>query len=223
MRGLTAEEILDLAEKPGFFGEGASVGRTDSALLQLRAATFGPTLQCAVDCPACGATLEFAVDAGQLLASAAEEQASYRWSGLGAEVEYRLPSYADVTSLAGCADAKAAQAALFARLVLTASLDGQRIEARALPPEVVEAVDAAMAEADPQAETEFRLDCGECGHGWVVPFDPAAYFERELAHEARRLMAEVHVLAGAYGWREPDILALSPGRRRIYLEWVLGS
>ena len=35
---------------------------------------------------------------------------------------------------------------------------------------------------------------------------------------ARRTLRDVHVLARAYGWREADVLALSPTRRQIYVE-----
>jgi hypothetical protein len=31
---------------------------------------------------------------------------------------------------------------------------------------------------------------------------------------------EVHLLASAYGWRESDILAMTPWRRQLYLELV---
>jgi hypothetical protein len=34
------------------------------------------------------------------------------------------------------------------------------------------------------------------------------------------VLREVHILASAYGWREDDILAMSPARRRIYLEML---
>jgi hypothetical protein len=34
------------------------------------------------------------------------------------------------------------------------------------------------------------------------------------------LLAEVHVLAGAYGWSEDAILALSPSRRQHYIALV---
>ena len=37
---------------------------------------------------------------------------------------------------------------------------------------------------------------------------------------ALRTLAEVHRLASAYGWREQDILALSPARRQLYLGMV---
>ena len=34
---------------------------------------------------------------------------------------------------------------------------------------------------------------------------------------ARALFGTVDTLARAYGWREADVLALSPRRRRVYL------
>jgi hypothetical protein len=33
-------------------------------------------------------------------------------------------------------------------------------------------------------------------------------------------LREVHTLAWAYGWREADILAMSPARRQFYIELV---
>jgi hypothetical protein len=37
---------------------------------------------------------------------------------------------------------------------------------------------------------------------------------------ARQILREVDQLARTYGWREPDILALGPARRRAYLGLV---
>jgi hypothetical protein len=49
-----------------------------------------------------------------------------------------------------------------------------------------------------------------------------AYFWSEINAWAYRLLGEVHSLASAYGWREEDILAMSPWRRHVYLEMVGG-
>src|SRR5206468_730296 len=43
---------------------------------------------------------------------------------------------------------------------------------------------------------------------------------RTLPRFAGRLLREVDALARAYGWREPDILALTPWRRDAYLQLV---
>ncbi len=79
---------------------------------------------------------------------------------------------------------------------------------------------AGLAEADPGAELLLELLCPACGHAWDEALDVASFFWAELDVQARRLLREVHVLARAYAWREADILALSPRRRRLYLEMV---
>jgi hypothetical protein len=50
--------------------------------------------------------------------------------------------------------------------------------------------------------------------------DPADYFYRELAASSRRLLLQIHALAGAYGWTEAEILALSPPRRATYVKLI---
>ena len=48
---------------------------------------------------------------------------------------------------------------------------------------------------------------------------PQARLElREVEAEAMRLLRDVHVLARQYGWREADIIAMSPLRRQMYVE-----
>ena len=82
------------------------------------------------------------------------------------------------------------------------------------------AVAERMAEADPHAGIELALSCPGCGHHWLAPFDIAQFVWSEVDAWARRTLYDVHVLAGAYGWRESDVLALSPRRRQLYLEMV---
>ncbi len=77
-----------------------------------------------------------------------------------------------------------------------------------------------MAEADPLADARLALSCPACGRPWEAAFDVVAFLWGELDAWARRTFAEVHALASAYGWREADVLALSPERRRIYLDLV---
>ena len=85
------------------------------------------------------------------------------------------------------------------------------------------ALAAEMSARDPQAEVLLDLTCPGVRREWQAVFDIAAYFWAELAAEAKRLLREVDALARAYGWREADILALSPRRRQAYLELVWTS
>jgi hypothetical protein len=82
------------------------------------------------------------------------------------------------------------------------------------------AIATAMSEADPQALIEIALECPACAHRWSNVFDIASYLWREVDTWAHRTLQDVHQLARAYGWREADVLALSPNRRRSYLEMV---
>lgn len=197
-----------------------SVGHRDDRLLALRAALFGPELSAVVDCPACGARVEFTVPVAGLRVD----------PGPGVELalevdRYRLrlrpPTSDDLLALTATSDARAAEELLLVRCV-TAERDGAVEPVNLLPELVREAAVAALAEADPSADLRFELTCPTCGHRWEPPFDPAAYLWTEVEHWALRALRDVHDLARAYGWREADVLALSPLRRQLYLEMAYG-
>jgi hypothetical protein len=89
-----------------------------------------------------------------------------------------------------------------------------------LPADVTEAISARMAEADPQADVRLNLVCPQCNHRWQAPLDIAAFLWSEIQAWAVRLLREAHLLASTYGWREADILAMTPWRRQVYLELI---
>lgn len=214
------------SQRPPVGGQGDhgySVGRADALLLTLRGATFGPTLAAVTDCPRCREALEFDTTVADLLLSPRDGSLEDTlWSGADTVVRYRLPTHADLQAVADLPDEQTAAAALFAACVLSAEAEGRPVRADELPPEVVEAVSADMGVHDPQAELTLAFSCPACSHTWVASFDIGDYLWNEVAAQARTLLAEIHVLAGAYGWCEGDILSLSPARRRAYLELVRG-
>jgi len=77
---------------------------------------------------------------------------------------------------------------------------------------------AAWAAADPLAVTELALTCPACGHRWPEEADLGPFVWRKVDAWAESLLDDVAQLARAYGWRESDVLALPPARRRRYLE-----
>jgi hypothetical protein len=77
-----------------------------------------------------------------------------------------------------------------------------------------------FATSDPQADVQIQLLCPACSSTWEQDFDISSFLWAEIDTWARRLLADVHVLARAYGWDEDQILALSPLRRHAYLEMV---
>jgi hypothetical protein len=200
----------------------APIGWRDAWLLALRELTFGRTLTGLVDCPDCGGRVELQLDIAELRTAAGAQAdpdpaaaAELTMAIDGYEVRCHLPNSLDLRAAAEEADAQAARQRLLERCV-SASLHGEAVAL--LPPDVTSAVVARMAQADSQADIGLSLDCPSCGHCWRPILDIGAYFWAELGAWAIRTLREVDVLARAYGWREAEILALSPARRRAYLE-----
>jgi hypothetical protein len=104
--------------------------------------------------------------------------------------------------------------------IVDARADGDAVDFEALPESVLSRVEALLAEADPLAELMIDNGCPACGYRWHSLFDIVSFFWIEISASARRLLGDVHLLARAYGWREADILAMSPLRRSYYLEMV---
>ena len=132
---------------------------------------------------------------------------------------FRLPNSLDVKA-AQADDVDATRQRLLRRCVLSASLGGVQRPVDNLPGEVVAAIVERMEQADPQANVRLAHSCPACGHGWQAIFDIARFFWSEIEAWAHRILREVHILAAAYGWHEADILAMSPGRRQVYLGMV---
>jgi hypothetical protein len=199
-----------------------SLGERDRRLLELRERLFGRQLAGIASCPGCGEALDVALDGRQLRGSAGQ-------AGAGAErelaldalvVRFRLPNSLDLLAAEGCRGVEEARRLLAERCVVAARRGGTAIAAAALTEDEVAALASAVSAADPDAEVLLDLRCPACASAWQEALDVPSFVWAELEVEARRLLREVHALARAYGWREPDILALSPWRRRLYLDMV---
>jgi hypothetical protein len=195
------------------------VGRRDAWLLQLYERLFGAQLTVVAACAACGEELEssFAVADIRLGPDAAVDPIQALRTD-GYDVSFRLPASADLVALADDSEADARSMLLVRCLIEACDADGQRVAVESLPRHVVAAVAAQMSAADPQADVHLDLICPACEHRWQVLFDIARFLWSEIHAWARRTLRDVNVLARAYGWREADVLALSPTRRQIYVE-----
>jgi hypothetical protein len=241
MRPLSARDLLGIWEEarhrppvgralallgaalPGMDRAGlASVrlGLRDASLLRLRAASFGTRLEAVQACPECGEKTEFALDAEELLREREGEEHGPRreWGDGRYHVRYRLPDSGDAWAFGQSRGGAAARAAFVDRCVEAAARDGEAMDKAALPEPVLEALEADAQSADPLAEIVLELACPACGKAFTACFDIAAFFWSEIETKARALLREVDALARAYGWGEDQILALSPARRRLYLE-----
>ncbi|MBZ9643526.1 hypothetical protein [Streptomyces sp. PSKA30] len=207
----TARPDLDARALPAL-----PVGEREADLFALRRALFGERMQVRLDCAQCGADMEFDLDAGEFARSAGVRgDTVVRVAHDGWEVEFRLPGAGDLTAAARDVDPRGA---LLARCLVSAVHDGASVTADALPAPVQRRIAEAVEAADPGADVTLNVACPECGRATRAELDIASYLWTELDSWARDLLLDVHLLATAYGWSEPEILALSPLRRRYYLE-----
>lgn len=198
---------------------GLPVGERNALLLALCERCFGPSLPCAVICPGCSESLDVAVTADELRASSANaiEERAVRAGGF--ELAVRALTGADLLTVDP--SSPGARRALLTRCVLEARRTNgsrRRTAAERLPDDVLDAVAVRLRELDPLADLTAPLECPECGHGWQGSLDIAAHVWAEIDTYARRLVYEVTALATAFGWTEAEVLAVSPARRRMYLE-----
>ncbi|MGW3268688.1 T4 family baseplate hub assembly chaperone [Streptomyces sp. NPDC001056] len=207
----TARPDLDAAALPV-----VPLGEREHDLLALRRALFGERMQVRLDCHACGADMEFELDAGEFARSLDRPgRPVVQLAEDGWDIVFRLPAAADLTAAACAADPRTA---LLARCLVSAAHDGTPRAADALPAPVQRRIAEAVEAADPGADVTLNVGCPECGAPTRAELDIASYLWTELDAWARDVLLDVHLLATAYGWSEPEILALSPLRRRYYLE-----
>lgn len=198
-----------------------SIGRRDADLLQLREWAFGSELAILAVCPSCRQTLEsvMPVAALRIPTDSSRNSAEEFESSIALReyvVHYRPPNTEDIAGCVGL-EPDASRRKLLAGCVTDARCRGNPVAAEDLPEDVAGKVVDQIAAIDPQADTRLDLTCPECQAHWKEVFDIVSFFWAEIDAWARRMLREVHVLARAYGWRESDILALSPARREIYL------
>lgn len=189
------------------------LGALNEALLRLREACFGPRIDAHVDCERCGERLELSLDTGQLLTPAREGDARAELDVAG--FRFRAPCSRDLASISQDRDTEAAALKLLEHCRADRA-DSPLTEDAGLLAEI----EAGLEALDPLADIGLALACEDCGHRWVAGLDIGALLWDEIEACARALFAEVHSLAKAYGWTEPEILALSPRRRAAYLDMV---
>jgi len=206
-----------------------AVGARDLALLDLYARLFGERAAAQADCPHCAAAIEIDVPFASIRACAPSERPEkFALELAGRQIVFRLPNAGDLAALAretardaADPDAPARMAGRLARRCVLA-VEPAGPDAATISDDEAGAVEtalaSAMAEADPQAEINLALECPACGRTSGAPFDIVEFLWLRLDAHARRLLYDVHRLARAYGWSEDSILALSPRRRRHYLE-----
>jgi hypothetical protein len=229
--GLTAAQILrvwergsalDRAERPlAVLAETApeashgalaalSIGRRDRRLLALRDATFGPRFHALGSCAQCGERLELTFSTADVQAEAEEVEPPGTLSLDEFALEIRLPDSTDLAATAECGTIAVARETLARRCIARAP--------ESVPGELIPEIARRLQASDPGADITLQAFCPACRTSSELIFDIASFFWAEIEAEALRLFRDVHRIAQSYGWREAEILALTPLRRRAYLE-----
>jgi hypothetical protein len=198
------------------------VAERDLLLLRLRQLTFGPDLAVFATCPDCGEHLEFTLQADAMAAqleqaTAAMAAGPVEWSEGGYRYRLRPVTTDDLIDSLAAPGPDAAQELLLARCVQIAPEQTVASPpASSNPPSTERRFEQLHADA----ELRCAIDCPGCAGHHVLDMDIARFLWREVETAATRLLGDIHLLACAYGWREQDIVALSPHRRAAYLELV---
>ena len=197
---LTGDEPVEAAAR-------LPLGERDRRLLALRTSLFGRWIECETRCGACDERLELELDGEGLATTPVASSHDGHVRDVGGAI--RPPDSTDIAAALGADDPAA--------VILERCMDPPPAS---MSPELREAATRRMADLDPAAELWLEATCPACGSASTVLLDPAAIVVEEVDRHARRVLREVDQLARAYGWREPDVLALGPARRRAYLGLV---
>jgi len=209
------EEAPDeLADRP--------VGWREVNLLALRNATFGSALDGYAPCPSCASLMEFSLDGKTLLDGLPAPDSNARIGFDGRQ--WRLPSSRDQAMILDAPNPETAVAWLLDRCRIdeTGSLTVNRKKSpkTKYSPALIGELESRMEVLDPAADIRLGMRCTDCGHAWDAVLDIGTCFWDELGNRAHQLLESVHRLASAYGWREAEILDLSPARRATYLNMI---
>jgi hypothetical protein len=199
---------------------GLSAGQRDRCLLELRRTLFGSRIAAVVSCPACTEIVEFDFELDAICVSHPPADAPPGAIDVvvgDQTLRLRVPTAADLAAAGERASPDSARTALLEALLIEGPA-GPPPPAEALGEDALASIDGALAAADPQADVSLGISCPACATWSECPFDAGAFLWSEIDDWATRLLWDIQALAAAYGWREADALALSPTRRRFYVE-----
>lgn len=176
--------------------------------------SYGTKVDGVVRCTTCGETLEVQMPLDGLDLETIASPTETVTTTVG-DVKVRSPTTRDLL-LAGSSESPVE--ALLVRCV--SSPEGRPVQVDLLSVNDRATVDAACERLSGLAGVVLATECPACGATVQAGIDPAALWWQRIQESARRVVAEVSALAGAFGWSESDVLAMSPGRRAAYLAVV---
>lgn len=197
-----------------------TLGQRNGYLIQLRQLMFGSHVDCVLKCGSCMQQLEFSFNVDEVCSDNVLTQESLECEASGAIVHYRLPTMQDIMCAVSLANEEAGLFHLLEQSVVMAHQNGESLAIEDFTEDQIDQIASHMAKSDPQAEILFEVQCESCLHNQCYPFDILSFFWEEISASAKRVLQEVDAIARVYNWSEDSILAMSPERRKIYLELI---
>lgn len=188
-------------------GEAAAlpIDRRDRALYRIAARLFGNHISLIATCPDCAGETELSFCASDALAVPLPAERIALADGTSC----RLPDSRDLAVALRAPEPEA--------VLLSALLDAPAPD----PARAAEA-ETALARAGGLADLTLAHHCDACGADGEAAFDILDYLWRRISAEAQRLLRDIHVIAGAYGWSSEAVMALSPSRRAAHIALIEG-
>jgi hypothetical protein len=196
------------------------LGERDALLLDLHESFAQSSLEGTAACAHCSELVEFSLPIQAIRNRGATHAERSPVEVEGIHIEWRPPTSQDLKAAAAAESEDAAEATLIERCLTPLDRDGEPMDVKELSPDARRAAADAIAAADPLAEIVVDLECPECGNSFTAELDVAEFAWSHLAQRARELLRDIDTLARAYGWSEPQVLALSEQRRTAYLRLI---
>jgi hypothetical protein len=205
-------DLLDrLLASTGWSAAALCASSRDALLAALHRSVWGDRIVSSLRCAACEAMydLSFTLSALQReLAAAAPPHRVTAPNCLEAEGRsYQLPTVAEEEEAAALG--LAAGRAQLARLATGSDSDAQAV--------------ALLESLAPLLDVDLDTVCAECAHPQRVRFDVQSFVMQRILDEREHLLAEVHALAGGYGWSLAEILSLARSTRQALAQRLGGA
>lgn len=191
-----------------------TLGARNRRLLTLHQALVGTPLEARVQCAHCGLDNEFTIPADDILAlPLPADDARVQIRSDRQTLSFRLPRMTDIEA--------AGDASSVAQVRQTV-LDRCRVDgdANAMTEAEADHLAREFETLDPAANVAVTISCANCGRAMTASVDLASFIVREVDQLVQGFYRDVDVIASAYGWDEPTILALPAERRRRYVKMI---
>jgi hypothetical protein len=201
-----------------------SIGNRDARLLQLREWMFGFKLKNLTKCPACSEMVEWETNTDELHLQPVNKDIAVETFTLvhdGFTIQFRLPDSYDISKFIAEQQLSPGINQLLSECIIDImGADNEKHTPAALTPATWQTLEEHMSSQDPQADINMQIVCPFCQHNWNAVFDIMSFLWTEISNWAKHIMQEVALIARAFSWSEKDILAMSPQRRRLYIQMI---